>query len=138
METKKLKLYSGTFEHLEGSFYIVAENIKIAKKLFFDAMRENYGPDEFIWIDMEVKLDKDWKRVDYTKIPTGVLDDQENYNYLLSIGIMDSIYEGECPRCNADETTIYYENDRGFYCNECEEISDEDVKYNLSMEGENN
>jgi len=127
MENKKLKLYSGTFEDLEGSYSIVATSSKEAKQDFYNFIKD-IGWDEITWTDIKIKLYKDWKELDYTKLGVGVLEDQKYYNYLLSMEAFNSLYESTCPRCEYEETTIYHEKERGFYCNECEDISDEEVK----------
>jgi hypothetical protein len=126
MENKKLKLYSGTFEDLEGSYSIVATSSNEAKEDFYKFNRENDWCD-LQWTDIKIKLCKDWKKVDYTKLGFGVLEDQKYYNYLLSIGLCHCLFEASCPRCEHEETTIYHDKERGFYCDECEEISDEEI-----------
>lgn len=101
------------FVQEDGADYgvaVVATSSREAKKIGFssDVMADAE------WTDIRVQ----WKRsADVSKLKIGIIED---YLLALKLGIYGYVDLEECPNCNTQDTTVYYENG-GYYCSHCEQ-----------------
>jgi hypothetical protein len=110
------RLYFADYEGSEGCQAIVANSIKEAKKYCYN----NDFFKDIEWIEIKIKW-KNNKNIDFNKLSEGIIEEPEELEYLLKIGVFYCLFYWDCPRCNNSETSVYYDNKIGFYCSNCED-----------------
>ena len=108
-----MRAYYVTEEGTETGACVIADTAKEAKKIAWNEAPE-YFEDSY-WCDVKVS----WcKKADVSGLKKGVYEDWLD---ALRRDFFDSVVYADCPKCKAQETTVYYDKETGFYCNHCED-----------------
>lgn len=97
---------------------VVAKNATEAKTVAFHYFGTNMFDVE--WVDLVVT----WKKgVNVDDLPYGFVEAFVG----LKLGLYGSLEGEDCPRCTRNDTILYYDESMGgFYCNICQDESEEE------------
>ena len=110
--------YLGIRDDVDVGDFVVANNIKEAKKLFIEHCKEWLFDYDDWYINMTVKWAKD---VNINGLEHGTFSDDLSGEELIKRKIYSTIYETTCPICKMEEVTIYELDDGTICCSDCEE-----------------